>query len=530
MIVKEFLNKAVSRRGFLGSAGAGAAGLAAAGLGFQQADAAPLEPPANWDYEADVVVIGYGGAGTCAAIEAAEAGASVLAIEKTTTAGGNTSHSGGIVYLGGGTPLQKMHGFDDTPENMYNYLVAQMGPTADKNRIQIYSEQSVGHYDWLTQRGVVFGQKFWEGKVVQPPSEEGGLSFSGNEANSPYSEIAIPMPRGHMPAGAGAQVYAPLKATADKLPIQTIYNTQGERLVVDKSGAVVGIQVRSGIPDPGVPNATPVALSGEIFVKANKGVILTTGGFQFNPEMLAQYAPWYLSAFPLGGPSQVDDGSGIKMGQSVGAALYDLSFASPWKFVYAPGEMCKCILVDQVGARFVGESRYGQDVGDLIIRRNGGVAWQIFDTPTYEAAKAAGGFFSEPVGTADTVEELAASINVDPAILANTVSFYNEQAKQGKDPLFLKHEEFLTPLETGPFLAFDFGVSTGIAFITLGGLRCTENAEVINSFGEIIPGLYSAGKTAPGINPEYYVSGSAVGDGTFWGRAAGRAAAAAASR
>lgn len=519
-----------TRRSFIGTSGMTVAGAAAFAFGkANMAEAAPVQEPDSWDMEADVVVIGFGGAGTCAAIEAAEAGAQVVAFEKASNAGGNTAHSGGVIYLGGGTPLQKQHGFDDTPDNMYTYLEAAMGQTADKERLRYYADHSVEHYEWLTGLGIEFGQKYWEGKVVQPPAQEGGLSYSGNEANWPYSEIAEPAPRGHMPAGAGAAVYAPLKARADELGIEVHYNTAGERLVVNEEGRVVGVRVRTGAVDPSATpaaGATPVPQE-ELYVKARQGVILTTGGFQFNREMLAVHAPWYLPAFPLGGPHQGDDGSGIKMAQAVGADVVNMGSASPWKFIYAPGEMCKAILVDGRGARIVNESAYGEDVGNAIIRRAGGVAWLVMTEAIAREVEAAGGPPPMATYTADTLEELAEQMGVDVAVFTNTVNFYNEQAAEGHDPLFHKKADYLMPLDQGPFLAIDFGINTGIPFITLGGLRANVNCEVLDSFDEVIPGLYAAGRTAPGISNEVYNSGTAVGDCTFWGRVAGRSAAAA---
>jgi len=306
----------VSRRRFLGTSGAGiAVGLGAA-LSLNGTHAAQTEVPETWDLEADVVVIGAGGAGTTAAIEAARAGASVMVFEKASTAGGNTAHSGGVAYIGGGTPIQKANGFEDTPDNMYAYLELQMGPTADLERLRYYCDHSVEHFEWLVEAGVTFGEEYFEGKVVQPSAETGGLYFSDNQTNSPFSEQIDPMPRGHMSPGAGAGFYKPLKETADGLPIEWQFNTRGERLIVD-GDRIVGIVVQTGIADPAAPtadgtpaDATPTAESRTLNVKANKGVILTTGGFQFNKEMLEDHAPWYLNAFGLGGPHLGDDGSG----------------------------------------------------------------------------------------------------------------------------------------------------------------------------------------------------------------------------
>lgn len=507
----------VSRRRFLGTAGAGAAAgaLATAGTLAGLGDVAAADVPASWDRETDILIAGAGGAGLSAAIEAARAGAEVLVFEQSDQLGGNTAHSGGIVYLGGGTPLQLEHGFEDTPDNMYTYLVAQMGPTADVERIRIYCDESVEHYGWLESIGVPFGTEYFPGKVVQPPAEDGGLSFSGNEANYPFTEIAEPMPRGHMAVGAGAAIGAALIETVESEPaITTELNAHVNRLVVATDGRVVGAVV-------GVNGQ-------EEYVLARKGVILTTGGFQFNPEMINIHLPWYNDALPLGGPQQGDDGSGIRMAQAVGADVTNMSFASPWKFVYAPGEMCKCILVDGQGSRFVNESAYGQDVGEGIVLRNGGVAWMIMDQTLVDELTELGRALGDPVATADTIDDLAAELELSQPVFEQTMAFYNEQAALGEDPVFHKKAEFLQPLETAPFHAFDFGMATGMPYITLGGLRADTKTRVLSAIDYTpIPGLYSAGRTAPGISNEYYNSGTAVGDCTFWGRVAGREAAAA---
>lgn len=520
-----------TRRRFLGTGGAGLAAGVAGMLSINGAHAAQTEVPESWDLEADVVVIGAGGAGTTAAIEAAQAGASVIVFEKASVAGGNTSHSGGVVYLGGGTSIQKANGFEDTPENMYDYLKLQMGPTTDLERLRYYCDHSVEHFEWMVDAGIPFGEDYFKGKIVQPAAETGGLYFSDNQENSPYSELIDPMPRGHMVKGAGPGVYRPLKEMADTLDIEWQFNTRGERLIVEDD-RVVGIVVQTGIADPAAPtadgtpvDATPTADSQMLNVKANKGVILTTGGFQFNTEMLADHAPWYLDAFGLGGPHLGDDGSGIKMGAAVGGETYNLGLGSPWNFIYGPGEICKAILVDGTGRRFVAETRYGEDVGNAVLRDTNGIGWLIMDTPIYDGAVEAGATLSKPAVTADTIEELAEALDLPVAVLVNEVAFYNEQAAMGEDPVLGKHAEYLQPIEQGPFMAFDYGVAKGIPFITLGGLRSDINCNVLDQWGEPISGLYSAGRTAPGISQESYVSGSAVGDCTFWGRVAGRAAA-----
>jgi 3-oxo-5alpha-steroid 4-dehydrogenase len=525
---------AISRRRFLGTAGAGV-GAATVALGLHAVDATPVPVPASWDGEADVVILGSGGAGTTAAIEAARAGATVLVIEKATNPGGNTAHSGGVVYLGGGTPIQEQNGFSETADAFYAYLQAQMGLTQNQERLRYFVDNSVEHFHWLADAGVNFGTEFWPGKVVQPSSETGGLAFSGNEANSPFSELTEPIPHGHMPPGAGAAVYKALKDTADTLPIDWMFNTRGERLIVDESGAVVGVVVRTGIIDPSTPSedGTPVVgtvtpESELLSIKANGGVVLATGGFQFNDDMLAHHAPWYMSGFGLGGPHLGDDGSGIQMGAAAGGEAFNMSFASPWNFIYAPGELCKGVLVDGTGRRFTAETNYGADVGDAVFRDTNGIGWLIFDKATLDAAEAAGAILSEPVATANTVAELAELLDVPATVLQNTFDFYNEHAANGEDPILHKHAEYLQPLTEAPFTAFDYGVNRGIPYITLGGLRSNMDTQILHVFGDPIPGLYGAGRVAPGLSQEYYVSGSAVADCTFWGRIAGKSAAAAA--
>jgi 3-oxo-5alpha-steroid 4-dehydrogenase len=507
----------LSRRRFLGTASAGvvAGAIAGAGTISRFADVAAAQPPATWDQEADVIIAGGGGAGLSAAIEAARAGAEVLVFEQSDQLGGNTAHSGGVFYLGGGTPLQLQHGFEDTVDNMSTYLVAQMGPTADVERIQIYCEESVEHYNWLESIGVPFGTEYWPGKVVQPSAEDGGLSFSGNEANYPFDSIAEPMPRGHMAIGAGAAVGMALLETAEAEPgITTVLESHVDRLVTDADGRVVGVVVK--------------VAGEEQFVLARKGVVLTTGGFQFNPEMVNIHLPWYNDAFPLGGPQMGDDGSGIRMAQAVGADVTNMSFASPWKFVYAPGEMCKSILVNGQGSRFVNEAAYGQDIGEGIVLENDGVCWMIMDQALVDELAEIGRSLSDPTATADTLDDLAVQLELSQPVFAQTLAFYNEQAALGDDPVFHKKAEFLQPLETAPYYAFNFGMATGMPYITLGGLRADAQTRVLNALDySPIPGLFSAGRTAPGISNEFYNSGTAIGDCTFWGRVAGREVAAA---
>ena len=146
---------------------------------------AATEVPA-WDLEADVVVVGLGAAGAAAAIEAAEAGASVLVLEREFAGGGTSALSGGSLYLGGGTPLQRACGFDDTPEEMYRYLRASVQPGPPDEWLRAYCEGSVALYDWLVARGVPFEAEFLPPeRGTYPWGSEHGLSYTGQRARPP---------------------------------------------------------------------------------------------------------------------------------------------------------------------------------------------------------------------------------------------------------------------------------------------------------------------------------------------------------
>ncbi|MDX5311087.1 MAG: FAD-dependent oxidoreductase, partial [Rhodococcus sp. (in: high G+C Gram-positive bacteria)] len=191
-----------------------------------------------WDHEADVVVAGYGIAGVSAAIEAARAGADVLILERTGGWGGAAALSGGIVYLGGGTPLQRELGFEDTPENMKTFMLAALGPGADEAKIADYCDGSVEHYRWLTENGVVFRSAFWGEPGWEIPGDE-GLMYSGGENSAPFNEIATPAPRGHVPQmsnkrtgeqGGGYMLMKPLAETAESLGVTPVFDIRVQRL------------------------------------------------------------------------------------------------------------------------------------------------------------------------------------------------------------------------------------------------------------------------------------------------------------
>ena len=150
---------------------------------------------ATWHDQADVIVVGFGAAGACAAIEASTAGKDTLLIERASGGGGTSALSTGQLYLGGGTAIQRACGFEDSAEEMYKYLMASCGPGEDEAKIRLYCDQSVDHFDWLVTQGVPFKESFY-GEGSYTPTDD-CLSYSGSELAHPYNTIAKPAPRGH---------------------------------------------------------------------------------------------------------------------------------------------------------------------------------------------------------------------------------------------------------------------------------------------------------------------------------------------
>ena len=161
-----------------------------------------LDDVPGWSREAYVVVVGHGGAGASAAIEAARAGAETLVLERMTRGGGTTALSTGVLYFGGGTRIQKACGFDDSVEEMTKHVRLAAGEQADEEKVRLFCEASVEHFEWVCDLGVEFKESYVEEKTTHP-FEDDGLFYSGNELVHPFAEQAVPAPRGHKPARPG---------------------------------------------------------------------------------------------------------------------------------------------------------------------------------------------------------------------------------------------------------------------------------------------------------------------------------------
>ena len=471
----------------------------------------------RFDMETDVIIVGFGAAGACAALEAARAGAQVILFEAAAGSGGTSALSGGEIYLGGGggTPIQVAAGFADATEDLFHYLMMAGGPNADEAKARLYAEGSLAHFHWLCAQGVKYKTSYIPEKTVEPVTDD-CLIWSGSEEAWPFTSHAKPCPRGHCPQfvgmGAGRYLMDVLAQRVNDLDIDVRYNSRALALIADASGRVHGLIVRT---------------DGERrYARARKGVVLCTGGFIMNRDMVKRHAPLLLrSRHPIG---SIDDGSGIQLGLSVGAAAVNMSegfVTLPW---YPPGSLVKGIFINERGQRFINEDCYHGRVSHYILQQSGDRVWLLADHATYAPPDFQRLARIEIGAAGESWEEVEQELNLPRGALVSTVEIYNRYAAEGEDPLFHKAAKWLKPLNEPPFVALDCRVDHCFySSFTLGGLDTLPTGEVLREDREAVPGLYAAGRTACGL-PRWgpgYSSGLSLADATFFGRLAGMQAA-----
>ena len=469
-----------------------------------------------WDIETDVVIAGYGCAGASAAIGAATDGAEVVIVERTGGHGGASAMAGGEIYMGGGTAIQKACGFNDTVEAMFAHLKGATGPAVDETRLALYCERSIEHFDWLVACGVPFKPSFYPIPCWEPPTDD-GLVYTGGENAWPFNEIPNNSPRGHVPTmsdkrpgerSAGWMLMDRLSTTANGLGVQSVVDTRVERLVTEDDGRVVGVVTRRYVEQQ--------------TIHARRGVVLASGGFASNPAMIRQYAPALERHMPLG--TDGDDGTSIRLGQGVGAAVRHMEAAQA-AISSTPGLLHRSMLVNIHGQRFINEDTYAGRIGQAaLFTQNSGRGFVVLDDEVYESLTIDDHWGARPTWVCGSVEELEEEMGLPAGALQSSLDLYNRYAEVGQDPLFHKRAEYLKPLRA-PFGAFDLREAPFQIF-TIGGLHTTVDSEVIGPDGDPIPGLYAAGRASSGIPNWGYLSGTSLGDGTFFGRRAGRAVAA----
>ena len=471
-----------------------------------------------WEAETDVLVVGFGGAGSCAAIAAADDGAEVHLFEAASAAGGSTALSSAEIYLGGGTAVQKAVGYEDTVEAVYGYLMDCNGPQADAEKTRAYAEGGAAHLDWLMSLGVPFKMSECRERAMMVLTDD-CLLYTGNEKSWPFVERYSPAPRGHNlyveGDNGGPLLMKILAERVEERGVTVHFEARALRLIVDQHGPgqrVVGLVVREDMT--------------ERCYRARGGVVLCAGGFVMNEEMVATYAPELLrGTVPIGNPN--DTGSGIQMGQSLGGRTINMHEGFISIPFYPPASMTHGIFVNGRGERFVNEDAYHGRVCGALLQQPGPI-YLILNTEDYDGYETQSWLSAPIAGTGETLEELAGELDLPKGQLAQTVAQYNQAAEAGSDPLHRKQQEWLKPI-AAPLVALECTPGAGgfFPYFTLGGLDTTVDGEVMATGGGTIPGLYAAGRTACGVprRGDGYASGTSVGDATFSGRRAGRAAA-----
>ncbi len=469
----------------------------------------------EWDRAVDVVVVGQGIAGACAALEAHRAGAEVLVLERAGGGGGASALSEGIFYLGGGTPVQHACGYEDTVQNLYDFLRASTSHPDDA-LVRTFAEGARDHFDWLEQQGVPFTRTAFPGKVVSVRTAD-CLLTTGNEKIWPFKDAARPVPRGHQArsdeVNGGLSAMRALLATCEAEGIETICNAAVTGLETDAVGRVVGV--------------TATIDGAQRRIGARRGVVVATGSFTNNAELVQKWLPLLSeTSSPLGVPS--NDGAGLKLAQQAGAALAGMDGVIATASIYPPENLIKGIVVNANGERFVAEDSYHGRLAGFIMEQPGQKAYLIVDSEifAYPEAEAARHVLIDGY---ETVADMATGLGLPEGALERTMDEYNSDAELGEDRRLHKQPPWLKPLDQAPYAAFDISFDRSIyLYITLGGINTDARARVLDPSGMPIAGLYAAGACAAHIpqNGKEYASGLSLGPGSFFGRAAGREAAA----
>ena len=285
-------------------------------------------------------------------------------------------------------------------------------------------------------------------------------------------------------------------------------------LIVDDDDCVVGLVIRKN--------------QQELNVRAQQGVILCAGGFAMNEEMLQKHAPMLTRGnTPLGNPG--DTGSGIQMGISVGGAAINMHEGFITLPYNPPASMTSGILINDKGQRFINEDVYHARMGAAILNQQSERFYYVLTVDQYGDYERVSYMGAQVAGTGETVEELEQELGLRKGSMQQTIATYNQDCEAGEGSLQYKAAQWLETLEP-PLVALDVTPGRGAfyPFFTLGGLDTRPTGEVVNPQNQVITGLYAAGRTACGVvrRAEGYCSGMSVGDATFSGRMAGKAAAA----
>ena len=436
-----------------------------------------------------IVIIGAGGAGMTAAIMAHQAGMDFVILEKMPYVGGNTTKATGGMNAAE-THYQKEQGIEDS-KALFAADTMQGGHALnDPKLVAMLANSSSDAIDWLDSIG----------------AELPKISFSGGASVN----------RIHAPAdgsGVGNYLVDHFSAKLTELGVDVMLNTTATELLVDAEGKICGVKAEGADAN---------------YTFNCKAVILATGGFGANLDMIAEYRPDLKGTVTTNAPGATGDG--ILMAQALGADVVDIEQIQLHPTVEQTTSMLitesvrgdGAILVNQQGLRFTNELLTRDAVSAAELAQEGQYAYILFDQNLRDHLKAIEKYVkAELTVQADTIEGLAEQLGIDPATLAKTLADWNEIVKNQRDPDFGRTTGMNADLTTPPYYAIK--IAPGIHH-TMGGVKINTEAQVINTEGKAIPGLFAAGEVTGGVHGGNRLGGNAVADIVIFGRIAAQSA------
>lgn len=438
---------------------------------------------------ADIVVIGAGGAGMTAAIQAAQNGATnVVILEKMPQTGGNTIRTTGGMNAAA-TDLQSQEGIEDSVQLMIDDTMKGGKDLNNPDLVKVLAEKSAEGVTWVNENG-------------------GDLSEVGMFGGASVKRI-------HKPTGGaavGPMLVQMLNENIKSLNIPVMLETTANQIVVE-DGKITGVKATNA--------------DGEFTIDC-KAVVLATGGFGANSEMVVEYKP-ELTGFGTtnhGGAT----GDGIAMAKELGVELVDIEQIQTHPTVHPETQTMYteavrgngAILVNKDGKRFVNELLTRDVVSEAILAQKDKVSYLVFDQNVRDGLSAIEKYISAGIiFESDTIEGLAEQIGVDPATLAETMKTYSEYQAAGKDEEF-QRDSMEEPLTNAKYYA---GLCAPAIHHTMGGVKINTNTEVLKEDGSAISGLFAAGEVTGGVHGANRLGGNAVTDIVVFGRIAGESAA-----
>ena len=518
---------------------AAAAALTAAGLNPDDYKTAVEKDAAAEDstVDADVVVVGAGGAGMTAAITAAAEGKTVVILESQSMVGGNSVRATGGMNAGK-TVYQDENEFGEsagvektlkTAAEKYadNETITALAKTVSE-QWAAYQANPTGYFDSveLMELDTMIG-----GKGINDPELVETLCANSADAIDWLDEHGITLhnvssfggasvKRIHRPVNAegktvsvGSYMIPLLQENCEKAGVKMMLDTTATEILTDANGAAVGVKATGA--------------SGETVTVNAKAVVLATGGFGANLDMVVKYKPELKGFMTTNAPGI--QGQGIEMAQAIGAATVDMDQIQIHPTVEANTAALiteglrgdGAILINEEGQRFIDEVGTRDVVSAAEIAQTGSYSWLVVDQAMADASSVIQGYIKKGYTvTGSTYEELGKAMGVDAAAFAETMEKWNGYVEAKNDPDFGR-TSFANPLNTAPYYAVK--VTAGVHH-TMGGLKINANTEVLNEKGEVIPGLFAAGEVTGGVHGANRLGGNAVADFTVFGRIAGAAA------